>query len=78
MNEEVTLLEGKVAPKYNKPKMTAVPLPKDLFYEIVVDEITRTFYGKVYKAVVAVENVSKYMYKVEFEINRNEKEEDYL
>ena len=54
------LMKG-CAKNYAKDGMKPVPLPKDMFRTVLVDEITRTIRKQPLKALVAIEAVSGFM-----------------
>lgn len=47
-----------------RQKMKPVPLPKEFFTTIMIDEMTRTFRGKTIKIVLAMEGVSHFVVAV--------------
>ena len=58
------LLKGSTS--YSKETMAPVPLPKDMFRTILVDEITRSIRQQPVKALIAIESVSGFMTAITF------------
>ena len=51
---------------YSKTKQKPVPIPKEFFRTIIVDEITRTFRGVTCKALIGMEGLSGFMVAISY------------
>ena len=54
-------LEKSCNSNFKKSKLTPVPVPRDVFTTILIDEMVRTFKGQSIKIVVAMEAVSQFV-----------------